>query len=399
MQVDVLIIGAGPAGSAAAIVCARKGLKVALVDRAPFPRDKVCGDALIPDSLQALGDLGLLDRVRRVAHSVGAVRIYAPNGRYTTLRGECACLPRAVFDDMLRASAIEAGAVFLSPLRALGPIEEEGVVAGARFARAGARAQVDIRAGITMLATGAAAEVLRRFDVCLYTAPSATAARMYVQVDDAAVREHDFLCVAYASGICPGYGWIFPGPDGVFNVGVGYVYGRHVPGERNVRKLLDRFLTTFAPAVHLMKSARRLGPLKGAPLRTAMKGSRLSRPGVLVIGEAAGLTYAFSGEGIGKAMQSGILAAEIAAASRAAVNPAVAAAAAYARRLPAAFGERIRAYDRLQRMVAAPGVANALIWRAESGTYVRRQLHALLNETGRSDGLLTFSGVARALLT
>ena len=370
-----------------------------LADRAPFPRDKVCGDALIPDSLHALGRLGLLEAVRRVAHGVGAVRIYAPNGRYTTLRGECACVPRAVFDDMLRASAIDAGAVVLSPLRALGPLEEDGVVVGARFGTAGDRAEVDIRAGITMLATGAAAEVLRRFDVCLYAAASATAARMYVQVDDVAAREHDYLCVAYASGICPGYGWIFPGPDCVFNVGVGYVYGRHAPRERNVRKLLDRFLTTFAPAARLMKSARRLGPLKGAPLRTAMKGARLSRPGVLVIGEAAGLTYSFSGEGIGKAMQSGILAAEVAAASLSGANPAVTAAATYARRLPAAFGERVRAYDRLQRIVAAPGIANALIWRAESGTYVRSQLHALLNETGRADGLLTLSGFARALLT
>ena len=396
-QYDVLVIGAGPAGSAAALACARRGLKVGLADRSAFPRDKVCGDALIPDSFQALEQLQLLDHVLTVAHRVSTVRIYAPNGRYTTLHGDCACLPRAVLDDLLRSAATEAGAEFLSPLRALGPLEENGVVVGARFERVGSKATMDIRAATTILATGAAALVLQQFGVCLRRAPSATAARLYVQVDERTFREHDHLCVAYAAGICPGYGWIFPGPDRIFNVGVGYVYGRHAPRERNVRSLLNHFLRTFPPAAGLMKSARAVGPLKGAPLRTAMQGARFSRPGVIVVGEAAGLTYSFSGEGIGKAMQSGILAAEVAVATTG--SPPEAAAETYAARLPRAFGERVRAYQRLQQLVAAPVLANALIWRANSGTYVQRQLEALLNETGRADELLSLSGMARALLT
>lgn len=399
MQADVLVVGAGPAGSAAAIACARRGLRVVLADRAAFPRDKVCGDALIPDALQALGALGLLARVRATAHSVGTVRIYAPNGRHTTLQGDCACLPRAIFDDLLRSAANEAGVDVLAPLRAAGPIEERGAIAGVRFARAGMPSSIDIRAGITILATGAGADTLRTFGVCLRRIPSATAARMYVQVDETTAREHDVLCIAYADGICPGYAWMFPGPGGVFNVGVGYVYGRYAPRERNVRTLLERLLTTFAPAVRLMKSARHVTPLKGAPLRTSMKGSRLSRPGMLVVGEAAGLTYAFSGEGIGKAMQSGLLAADVAVNSLAGPDPPRAAAATYAVRLSAAVGPRFRAYDRLQRLVSAPVLANALIWRAESGTYVRGQLQSLLNETGRADELLTVSGLARALVT
>ena len=119
---------------------------------------------------------------------------------------------------------------------------------------------------------------------------------------------------------------------------MGYLYGRHAPRERNVRKLLAHFLATFPPAAELMKTARVLHPLKGAPLRTALNGSRLSRPGVMVIGEAAGLTYSFSGEGIGKAMQSGIIAAEIAAASLATANPPRAAADLYAADLPPPSG-------------------------------------------------------------
>ena len=67
--------------------------------------------------------------------------------------------------------------------------------------------------------------------------------------------------------------------------------------------------------------------------------------------------------------------------------------------VPRAFGERVEAYQRLQRLVAAPALANALIWRANSGTSVHRQLEALLNETGRADELLSVSGMVRALLS
>ncbi len=399
-ETDALVIGAGPAGSAAAIACARSGLRVVLADRHAFPRDKACGDALIPDALQALARLGLRERVLSVSRRLDAVRIYAPNGRHTTLHGECACVPRAVFDDVLRRAAMDAGATFLGSARALVPLEKNGVVVGARFARDASCSPVDVRAATTILATGAASDVLTRFGMCLRMAPSATAARMYVRVDDRTARAHDSLCVAYTYDVSPGYGWLFPGPNGVFNVGVGYVYDAP-PRERNIRRLLETFLTSFPPAAEVMRSAVAVGPLRGAPLRTAMEGARVSRPGLLVVGEAAGLTYSFSGEGIGKAMQSGILAADAAAHCSRNPDPAEVRSRAenYAAHLSSAFSRRFTAYQRLQRLVAAPAVANALVWRANSGTYVQRQLEALLNETGRGDELVSVAGILRAVFT
>jgi geranylgeranyl reductase family protein len=399
-ETDILVIGAGPAGSAAALACARRGLRVVLADRHAFPRDKACGDALIPDALQALAGLGLRERVLSVSHRMDTVRIYAPNGRYTALHGECACVPRAVFDDVLRGAAVDAGATFLGSARVLVPLERNGVVVGARFVRDASPSPVEVKAATTILATGAASDVLTRFGMCLRMAPSATAARMYVRVGDRTARAHDCLCVAYALDISPGYGWLFPGPNGVFNVGVGYVYDAP-PRERNIRKLLERFLTSFPPATEVMRSATAVGPLRGAPLRTAMEGARVSRPGLLVVGEAAGLTYSFSGEGIGKAMQSGILAADAAALCSRNPDPAEARSLAetYAERLSSAFRRRFTAYQRLQRLVAAPAVANALVWRANSGTYVQRQLEALLNETGRGDELVSVTGIIRAVFS
>jgi geranylgeranyl reductase family protein len=400
IDTEVLVIGAGPAGSTAARVLAAGGLRVVFVDRHAFPRDKVCGDALIPDALKALNELGLRERVLQAAHVSRSVRVYAPDGRFMTLDGQCACLPRAELDDLLRRGAVEAGATFLAPVRAVAPLEGGGVVRGAVLEDARSRTNVEVRAAVTILASGAAADVLARFGMCLRTRPSATAARLYVQADPDTAAAYDYLTISYDAAICPGYGWIFPGPRHTFNVGIGYVYDGPAPAERNIRRLLDRFVTAFPPAAELTGRALSVVPLKGAPLRTGMAGARTARPGLLVAGEAAGLTYSFTGEGIGKALQSGINAARAIQSARGFGDDDLRAiASSYAQRLTTEFAHRFCAYERLQGLLARPWAVNLLVHRANAGSYVRAQLEALLNETGPADGLVTVRGLIRALLT
>lgn len=395
----MLVIGAGPAGSAAAQVLAGGGLRVLLADRLPFPRDKVCGDALIPDALQALGELGLHDRVLGRSHVARSVRIYAPDSRYAAITGQCACLPRAELDEILRKAAVDAGATFVAPLRAIAPLETDGAVRGAVLQDQRARDCLEVRAPLTILATGAASDVLKRFGMCLRVRPSATAARCYVRVRPDAAAAYNHLAISYDSEICPGYGWIFPGPDHTFNIGIGYVYDGPSPKDRNVRRLLDRFIEVFPPAAALIRGAISTSPLKGAPLRTAMTGARTARPGLLVVGEAAGLTYSFTGEGIGKALQSGILAARTVSETGSLSDDALREISrAYARRLTTGFGKRFQVYARLQAWMAHPWIANLLVRRANNGSYVRTQLEALVNETGPPDGLLSLSGIVRSLL-
>ncbi len=394
IQTDVLVIGAGPAGCAAARALALRGTRVALVDRQRAPRDKVCGDALIPDALEALDRLGLLDRVLAEARRVEAMRIYAPSGTFVELAARIACLPRFRLDLLLRKAAEEAGARVLAPWRAVAPIHEAGAVAGATFEAHGART-LTVRARCTVLATGAAAaDVLEAFAMCVRRQASAVAARVYVRAPEELARAHPHLTISYDRTICPGYGWIFPLPGNVFNVGVGYFNDLGArPPTSNLRHLLARFVETFAPAHALLRDGERLTDVRGAPLRTALTGAHLARRGLLVAGEAAGATYSFSGEGIGKSMASGLMAADTIVAGLAdGTDPSER----YPARIRGEFGARFGAYSTAQRWLAYPAMLQFLVRRGRAGRYVRQRLQDLITETADPRELFSIKGLLKA---
>ncbi|MBM3790675.1 MAG: geranylgeranyl reductase family protein [Acidobacteria bacterium] len=398
METQVLIIGAGPAGSSAARALRSAGIEVVLADRCEFPRDKVCGDALIPDSLEALEHLGLRAATEAAGRVLRTIRIYAPNGRHVELHGDFVCLPRREFDALIQSAAVEAGAVFLPGHRAVAPLVMDGVIAGARLQRVQDRTQTEVRAQITLLATGAAVGALRAFGVCERVEPSAIALRTYYRVPQSIVEDLEFLSISYDRSICPGYGWIFPGPEGVFNLGVGFFCDSRGAASLNARALWSSFARNFEPAARIAGEGEQLAPLRGAPLRTAMTGARLHRPGLLVLGEAAGLTYSFSGEGIGKAMASGLLAAEILSARLPPAGPAAAdIGPIYERQLRSRYGDRFRAYRIAQDWLARPAICNLIAERAGSSERIRRYLESMLTEKTDPGLIFSVAGLMRLL--
>lgn len=395
MKTQALVIGAGPAGCAAALTLRRAGVEVVLADRSDFPRGKVCGDALLPDSLAALERLGLKDSVAAAGRGCRTLHIHAPDGTRVALRSEFVCLPRRSFDALLHKAAVSAGASFLPMFRALGPLMSGNTVAGARFRPAGSGSDLEVRADMTLLATGASSAVLAAFGVCLRRRASALAMRAYYRVPEHLAQEMDHLCISYGRAIRPGYGWIFPGPDNVFNMGVGiFQDGDRRPSAASPRPLWPVFTRSFSPARRIVEEGERIGPLQGAPLRTGLSGARLHRPGLVVIGEAAGLTYSFSGEGIGKAMESGILAGEILARHLAGrggepSEPGLL----YEKTMRARYGERFRAYRIAQDWLYWPRVCNLVARRANSDPRVRRLLEGMLTEATEPRAVLSVTGL------
>ncbi len=392
---DVLVVGAGPAGSAAALTLARAGLDVVLVDQHAFPRDKVCGDALIPDAHHALRKLGVLDAVMALAQPVSIVGCIGPRGGRVDVPGTLAVLPRKQLDHVLCRAAVDASVRMFAPLRFMAPIEDGTQVVGATLQHGDATHIV--RSRWLVLASGAVPQALLAAGMSQRHAPSGVALRCYVK-NDAMVGRINALEIVWHRALSPGYGWVFPCRDGVFNIGVGIADshaerkdGRLAKKMVNLRQVMNDFQEVYAPARDLMQGGTLLGPMKGAPLRCTLEGARFTRPGLMVTGEAAGSTYSFTGEGIGKALETGIHAAESVLAGQAQGLSDAEVRADYEARL-LALKPRFDLYQRANIVNRHPWLADLLIWRASKTPRIVRRMSGVLDETSNPGSLISARG-------
>lgn len=389
----MLVIGAGPAGSAAARVLAGTGRDVLIADQHAFPRDKVCGDALIGDALHALTALGVDSDVVREAWRGRELRLYAPSRQHVSLHGDFACLPRERLDEILLTAARRAGADFRRAT-AVSPLLNGNAVVGARFRTP--EGELEVRASITILAVGANATVLNAFGLAAPKKPDAVAGRAYYEATSGNARPIDHLVIAYDREWCPGYGWIFPSPGGRFNIGVGLFDATAERGR--LHQFFDVFCKTFEPAATLMAASTCIRPFRGAPIRSGLRQLSAGRPGLLAAGETMATTYSATGEGIGKAMESGMLAAEMADDALRGRRPLAGLEDAYRVEFLRRFRGRYRAYRVAQRWAGSPMLLNLLASRANAGRYVQAELEALIREQGDATGLFSTGGFLKALV-
>ena len=407
-RADAIVVGAGPAGSAVANTLARGGRDVVLVDAHAFPRDKVCGDGLIPDAHRALHRLGCLAAVMAEARQATALGCIAPHGGRIDVPGRLAVLPRKRLDEIVCRAAVAAGARMFAPARFAAPLRDDaGRVVGARL-HDGERVR-EVRAPWLVLASGAQPQATIAAGLCERRTPSGIALRGYVE-NAAMTAKITTLEVVWHKKLTPGYGWIFPCGRDVFNIGVGVAQshragadGHHALPNANLRAVFAAFKSLYKPARELVDGGRWLGDpehaLKGAPLRCSLEGARLEAPGVLVTGEAAGSTYAFTGEGIGKAMETGIHAAE-AILGRAGDDTGAAADAAvradYAARV-LALKPRFDVYEQANRANEHPWLVDLLVWSARRSPRRLERMAGVLEETHIPTDAVTFRGVVRRL--
>ena len=415
-QCEVLVIGAGPAGSACAQALAQQGVDTVLVDQHDFPRDKTCGDGLIPDAHQALKRMGVLDEVLAHAQPVSHVRCCGPSGRHVDVPGTLAVLPRRELDHLLVRAAQKAGACLHTPWRLESLLRDDTAqVVGARLkCRApGGLSSVhtaqdvqevqkvqEVWARHVVLATGASAQALQASGMCERQSPSAMGLRGYVK-NLAMVDRLSHMEVAWHPKLKPGYGWIFPCPDGVFNIGVGIIDSHrphdHTMREINLRHVFDDFVRVHEGARELVQGGQWLGELKGAPLRCSLRGARVAAPGILVTGEAAGSTYSFTGEGIGKALETGLLAAQALLDARDQGLDEASLAQRYQSML-AVLQPKFDLYERGNRVNYHPWLTDILVRRAAKSPRLRQRMAHLLEERSTPAQLITVRGLIKLFL-
>ena len=402
---DVLVVGAGPSGAACALWLAQAGIDCVLVDQHDFPRDKTCGDGLIPDAHHALRRLGVHDEVMAAARHARHVACIGSRGGRVDVPGTLAVLPRRILDDIVCRAAVRAGARLHTPWRFEAPLQDGDLVVGARLKR-GDEVR-ELRARWVVLATGAVPQALLAAGMCERRTPTGIALRGYVR-NEAMVDRLRALEVVWHKSLTPGYGWIFPAPGGRFNIGVGLCHshpsddsGRNPMKDINLRRVFDAFIHHYEPARELLRTGTLEGELKGAPLRCTLEGARLSRPGLLVTGEAAGSTYSFTGEGIGKAYETGLLAAEALLAGRTAAGIAPGTADAVRTRYEAAVHElrpRFRLYEEANKVNRHPWLADLIIWRARGSEKIIRKMAGVLDETTSPSSLVSMRGLAKVMM-
>ncbi len=402
---DAVVVGAGPAGSIAALVLARSGARVALADKAAFPRDKACGDLVGPRGVQVLAELGVCVPDAGQGSDMLAV---GPSGRRSRLPaftgraypGYGIVSPRLAFDQALREAALAAGATGIRA-RITGVERDPSGRVDAVLAGDGQRLAGDVIIG----ADGALSPVARLAGLL---DPQAAlwgfAIRAYVPAE----VPLPLLVLQDASPwrIYPGYGWLFPGQDGQANVGIGV----GLPGGRDggrgraqLRGDLARLVTRLGRGGDLPAAAVP-GPVMGGWLRMGGTGTPPAAGNVLLAGDAAGLINPLQGEGIGPALVSARLAAQAALAGpqRAAAVYAEAMEAAFGRYLPGASAlqgvllSRPRTASATVRLLTAPGVRRALAgtwsiyWndladgaRPRPAAWSARGVQAVLSAAGR----------------
>ncbi|MDC0480091.1 geranylgeranyl reductase family protein [Candidatus Marinimicrobia bacterium] len=392
MSYDVIIVGAGPAGATAALFANRMGLNCILLDKAVFPRDKICGDALSGKSVRIMNELGILDEVAKLEGAeINRITFGSPNNKQFDINllgsknkdqiKKGFVIPRQIFDNYLfeKANEVTDSRQGFSVKEII--LDEDQVVGVRGKSKTGELEE--FHAPLILGCDGYNSIVARRLG--LYEMDmdnTSVAVRCYYEgVKDLT----DQIELHYLKEVNPGYFWLFPAGNGKANIGVGLSKSDMKKERRTLRQIMDEitqsdyFKERFSDAVQLEKPV-------GWNLPVGSKHRKNHGNGFLLLGDAAGLIDPFTGEGIGNAMVSGKYAMEIAAKSKVSGDYSESALAEYDALLWGEIGKELKTSTKLQSMARSQFLLNFVINRAARNEEVQHIISGmLLNEIPKDE--------------
>jgi menaquinone-9 beta-reductase len=308
---DLVVVGAGPGGSSAAYHSAKAGLNTLLIDRQEFPRDKTCGDGLMPHAASEVALMGLADWLDEPHHgkftgfSIYTRTAFLRQNVPPSLHGPRGyVVKRQETDAKLLERAISAGADFRAGVRATDLVRSaSGAVTGIVASKAGESLQFD--APLVVVADGVGGFAGNG----MKAHQNAVARRQYFRdVDGPDKQDLHIFITKDMNSHGAGYGWVFYLGDGTANVGAGVSTAALARTGRNLKDFFDRFLEEPLMAGWL-KNARPEGPPTSWSLKMGMWGAKRYGQGMMLVGDAGSMVHPISGEGVGYALESGRLAA------------------------------------------------------------------------------------------
>jgi menaquinone-9 beta-reductase len=308
---DLVVVGAGPGGSATAHTASKAGLRTLLLDRQEFPRDKVCGDGLMPHAASEVSLLGLGDWLNEPHHgkftgfSIYTHTAYLRQGVPPSLNGPHGyVVKREETDAKLLERAISAGAEFRAGVRATELLRSPaGDVTGIEATNGGE--DLRFEAPVVVAADGVGSFAGSGMKVH----QNAVARRQYFRgVGGPNKQDLHIFITKDMNDNGAGYGWVFYLGDGRANVGAGVSTRVLDRTGRNLKDFFDRFLEEPQVARWLV-GAESEGPAKSWSLKMGMWGARRYAQGLMMVGDAGSMVHPISGEGVGYALESGRLAA------------------------------------------------------------------------------------------
>jgi menaquinone-9 beta-reductase len=321
LETDVLVVGAGPGGAAAAYHLARHGIDVTVLDRAAFPREKVCGDGITPRGVAAMLRMGVdpddpgFERVIGLRVHSRRASIDLPWPELSSWPGYGLVRTRFDFDALLIERAQKAGARLLERTEALAPILSGGWTTGATTRDADASASEpprEVRARFVIAADGAASRFAGGAGVVRDASrPLGIAARRYYRIEHhPGPWFESWLDLWEGDLLLPGYGWLFPVPGGTVNLGAGLLNTFTHFQDVSAQRLFNAFATMLPDSWGISEDTAE-GRVLSGPLPMGLNRMPPAVPGMLLIGDAAGAVNPFNGEGIAYAIETAEIAAEL----------------------------------------------------------------------------------------